>query len=376
MNNSLRATKRLQPGADKHLSGVFNSQVKDSFISVGDPYGGGQGEGYALARGKQMSARVPNAALSNTSYLAVGSKYGEKQKRDSRETGRQFGVGHNRSIDGALASTTYTAVGDPYGAAAHSAGSYGLAKGKQMIPGPKPSNLTVDGTIGGTKSYVSVGDPYLTKYESYGLAKGKQFLGGGNPKIATTVYDHAPLNQDAVFEQQYLRLFEKEGYHPATQVRVQSRLSETIAKTDRILNRDRGPEFTVAQGLPTLSYTRGFNEIRGKSLEEEEAAARFRAKFLKKAPKIAAQLDPSLQRRRPSSYVGPESGPQLLGRCPERSGSTEPDSRSQDGRSQEGRSQAPSFGRRSVSSMGGTTSLDDPSSTPWLRFAMSPAPLP
>jgi hypothetical protein len=261
MNTSLRETRRLRPGADKHLSGVFNTKVKDSFVTVGDKYRSSNGDSYSLARGKQMSGRAPNQLFSQTSFNAVGDAFEKRTRRDSRLHGKQFEVSRSRSVGDTLGEVRFNAIGDPYRGGG---GGVGLrSKGKQMYGGPAPSVLSVDGAIGGVRSYISIGDKYGAHLkDSYPLARGKQFETAA-PKIATR-HDiaAAPLGQDGVFEPRYLRLFEGERYRNNTGVRIQQRMAETRAKDQRTLERSQSlaasGSYIAASGLPTLSCERSF----------------------------------------------------------------------------------------------------------------------
>ena len=398
MNTSFRESKRLSAGGSKDLSGVFNAKA---FVGAGDPYHASSGESYGLAKGKQIAARVPNGLLEKkTSYISIGDKYQKKLKRDARLVGAQIqGIGHSRTVDGALAPTTFITIDDKY-AKPHD--SYGLAKGKQMIPGPKPSNITVDGSIGGT-TYANSGEahyknPYKTERDSNPKARGKQML-TTVPRVGSTVYCHAPLGQDAVFEKQYQRLFAGERFNNNTNVRVQTRMAETVAKDQRILEKSRSrSEVIIPQGLPTMSYTRSAESMPTPvEIEAHIKAERYRAKFLKKAPRIARQLDPLSQPQRALAYVGPGAGPQLLGRMPDKPKAELEDRAAMAlGLTQPVRSQSVPLGemqtcramsetesvsmanrrrvrRSSMLEQPAERRLDDPSSTPWLRFSMSPA---
>jgi hypothetical protein len=130
-------------------------------------------------------------------------------------------------------------------------------------------------------------------------------------------------------------------------------------------------------------------------------AAKARAKFLRKAPRIARQLDPAAKhQRRPAAFVGSELGPQLLGRVPDASRLRASKGASTVGADEaaataaprsfsslEAKPPPPSFQRRSQSVEPGAMSaqplqravalasraaVDDPSSTPWLQFAVTP----
>jgi hypothetical protein len=264
----------MKPGASKHLSGVFADDYSKS-TNIGTEYRRNPGNGsnkdpYPLAHGKQfevvkgVGSRVnPCKTISgNTSYVTVGDQYDKLGNKDSYELahGKQFatapaGGGYTGTVDNTISPTKYNAVGDPYKGSSSQMLKVARGRGKGFEVPAAPSKVNLDKTIGGNASFITIGDKYdkLGNVDSYELARGKQFLGAGSKSPNRTV----GADQDAVFESRFMRLYDGERYQDGhkqdyTDYRVCQRLTETVKKDRRVMERKLEPQYVAAQGLPTL----------------------------------------------------------------------------------------------------------------------------
>jgi hypothetical protein len=273
-----RMSPTMKPGAAKHLTGVFSDDYSKS-INIGtefrrNPGNGSNKDPYPLAHGKQFEVPAGVGSRVNpcktiggkTTYVTVGDQYDKFGNRDTYELahGKQFatapeGGGYTGTIDNPISPAKYNAVGDPYKGSASESLRRARGAGKGLeVPRAGPSKVNLDKTIGGNTSFITVGDQYdkLGNKDSYDLAHGKQFLGGGSksPNRASGA------DQDAVFEARYMQLFAGEKYRDEhkqdyTDYRVCQRLTETVKKDRRVMERKLQPQYVAAQGLPTLSLS-------------------------------------------------------------------------------------------------------------------------
>lgn len=267
----------MKPGAAKHLSGVFADDYSKS-INIGTEYRRNPGNGsnkdpYPLAHGKQfevvkgVGSRVnPCKTIGgSTSYITVGDQYDKLGSRDNYELarGKQFasapaGGGYTGTVDNTISRATYNAVGDPYKSSVSEKLKGARGRGKGFEVPVAPSKVHHDKTIGGNTGFITVGDKYdkLGNRESYELARGKQLLGAGVKSPSRMVGS----DQDAVFEARFMQLYAGERYQDAhkqdyTDYRVCQRLTETVKKDRRVMERKLEPQYVAAQGLPTLSLS-------------------------------------------------------------------------------------------------------------------------
>eukprot|EP01052_Picozoa_sp_SAG31_P025372 SAG31_NODE_2220_length_6157_cov_4.078244_8_plen_314_part_00 len=266
-----------------------------------------------------------------------------------------------RTVENTINSTTYTTVGDPYPQS--NKDKYPLARGKQFGTGTAQASGTIDGAIGTvghvpryfcrghyaplysflnpcatadrtsgfilqmSQSHITIGTPYIQGGHSpakesglYERCAGKQFetVGPkyGSPGQGATDALIKPLGFVTVGDpyDDRLRSMPWKGSQDYTRNIQCERLREQLKKDRRTAGRPLQFEFVAAQGLPTLSLRRESSGARRLSAEQSFEAERERSKLLQKFPRYAKALSPDRLKPRPTPYIGPDAGPQLLGR--------------------------------------------------------------